>query len=215
MNHPALSSPFLTPPPATSIAWYPEGNCYLNLAGIYNYLELPYYLSQDYENNGQPIHPTCMEMLDAYVPPLFLEKARLVGLETPEFYISNGYFEAPAIIDPINPFTLKGRVILKPGREEAIARSLTRNHTYAICCQEIPPGSRIVHFRSVLGWCVSSRYRDISRQIWELFMIPLARIRLMVDPGGRFRVSDLSPLLIETLGIRERHYLEERVQWEQ
>ena len=209
-----MESPFLKEPESTLVAWYPQWQCYLNLAGIYNYMELPYYVSQDFENSDRVIHPTCMEMLDAYVPPLFLEKAKLAGLEVPEFYLSNGYFEPPVIIDPVNPFTIKSRIVLKPGKENAIARSLTRNNTYAICCQEIPPNCRIIHFRSVLGWCVAKPYRDIAQIIWEHFRIPLAKVRLIVSPKNRFMVSDISPLLFENLGIKERKYLEEHIQWE-
>lgn len=209
----ADSPSFLKPARASFVVWYPRGACYLNLAGIYNYLELPYYISQDYEDADLPIHPTCKEMLDAYVSPMLLEKAKLVGLDVPNYYISNGYFEPPVIIDPINPFIIKSRVVFKPGREASIARSMTRNHTYAICCQEIPPKSQIVHFRSVLGWSVAEGYREISRLIWEHFQIPLAKIRLIVTPDNRFLVSDIAPLLLEALGVKEKKYLKEQIQW--
>jgi hypothetical protein len=209
----ADSSPFLEPARARYVAWYPCGECYLNLAGIYNYLELPYYISQDYEDADLPIHPTCKEMLDAYVSPMLLEKAKLVGLDVPNYYISNGYFEPPVIIDPINPFIIKSRLVLKPGRENSIARSMTRNHTYAICCQEIPVKSRIIHFRSVLGWCVAESYRDISRLIWEHFQIPLAKVRLIITPDDRLLVSDIAPLLFESLGVKEKKFLVEQIEW--
>ena len=158
--------------------------CSVNLAGSSDYLDSPYYLSQDYEGAGAQIWPTCMEMLDAYVPPLFLEKARLAGVPVPSFYVSNGFFEPPVIIDPVNPFTLKGRLVLKPGREEATARSLTRNFTYAICCQELPEGSRIAYFRSVLDWSTVPSCRPLARIVWDVFHIPLARVRIVRCADG-------------------------------
>jgi hypothetical protein len=196
------------------IAYFPEGKCYVNLAGSYDYLESPYYVSQARELNGDAIHPTCKEMLDAYIPPLFLQKARLAGLSTPEYYISNGYFEPPVIIDPINPFMIRSRVVLKSGREEAVAKSMTRNYTYGICCQELPPGSRVVRFRSVLGWCFHTHYRTMSKAIWEVFRIPLAKVRAVVKDDGSMSLSDISQLPYESLSARERNYLGERVQWE-
>ena len=93
------------------IARYKEADFLVNLAGNYDYLELPYYISQDLELQGRKIHPTCKEMLDAYVTPIFLEKAKIAGLPIPEYYISNGYFEPPVIIDPINPFMIRSRVV--------------------------------------------------------------------------------------------------------
>src|SRR5574341_2394079 len=116
------------------VAWYELGNCYLNLWGDYDYLDHTYYVSQEYENRGAHIQPTCKEMLDAYIPPIFLEKAQRAGISVPEHYISNGYFEPPVILDPINPFMIKSRTVFKPGLEKAIAKSMTRNYTYAICC---------------------------------------------------------------------------------
>ncbi len=206
-----LSSKPVKPPDA--IAWYAEGECYLNLSGNYNYLEQPYYQSQDYENGGMAIHPACEEMLDAYITPLFLEKARRVGIKVPEYYLSNGYYEPPVIIDPMNPFILKSAIVYKPGRQKAIAKSMTRNFTYSFCCQEIKSSSGVAYFRSVLGWCVKKKYRELSLAVWNTFHIPLARIRLVAEADGELLLSDISPLPLETLTKVERKYVEERVQW--
>jgi len=190
-----------------------EGGFLVNLAGEYDYLELPYYVSQDMENLGQNIHPTCKEMLDAYVTPLFLEKAKLAGLDVPEYYISNGYFEPPVIIDPINPFMVRSRIVKHTTRRDAIATSMTRNHTYAICCQEIPEGAKVAKFRSVLGWSTSPQYREISKKVWDHFFIPLAQVRVIVMPDGKILLSDISQLPFERLKSRERAHVEEVVQW--
>ena len=191
-----------------------EAGGWVNLAGNYDYLSMPYYLTEDFEHDGKTIVPTCKEMLDAYIPPLFLEKARLAGVAVPEFYISNGYFEPPVIVDPINPFTLKGRVVRKPGRAANIAKSLTRNYTYAVCCQELPANSRIIYFRSVLGHCALEVFREVARQVWEIFHIPVARVRVVRLADGKFLLSDISPLPFETLSLREMRYIEERTQWD-
>jgi len=186
----------------------------VNLGGNYDYLSRAYYVSQDYGNKGRSIVPTCDEMLDAYVPPLFLEKAKLARLPIPEYYITNGYFEPPVIVDPINPFTLKGRLVLKSGRAKSIAKSLTRNFTYAVCCQELPEGSRVAYFRSVLGWSGQAKYRGLAGVVWEVFHIPLARVRVVRLPDNEYLLSDLSPLPFEYLGARELSYIDERVTWD-
>jgi len=196
------------------VGWMPEVECYVNLAGSYDYLSEPYYVSQDYEHGGKPIRPTGKEMLDAYVPPLFLEKAGLAGLSIPEYFISNGFFEPPVIVDPVNPFTLKGRVVLKPGRAKNIGRSLTRNFTYAICCQVLPAGSRVAYFRSVLGWCAPAAYRELAGLIWAKFNIPAAKVRVIRLKNGRSLLSDIAPLPFETLTAREGRFIEERIRWD-
>ncbi len=196
------------------VARLADSGTLVNLAGNYDYLSRGYYLSQDYENGGRRIRPTCKEMLDAYVPPLFLEKARLAGVPVPEYYISNGHFEPPVIVDPINPFTLKGRMVLKSGKAESIAKSLTRNFTYAVCCQEIPEGGKVMYFRSVLGWAVQPKFRPHSSLVWAVYGIPLARVRVIRTGSDEFLLSDISPLFMEDLGVRETDYLIERVTWD-
>ena len=191
----------------------PDEEKLINFAGNYDHLSSAYYVSQDHENRGRSILPTCKEMLDAYVPPLFLEKAQLAQVSVPQYYISNGFFEPPVIVDPINPFTLKGRIVLKPGRVKTIARSLTRNNTYAVCCQELPPGSRVIYFRSVLGWSAQAKYRGLSRVVLDVFRIPLARVRIVQLESDDNLLSDISPLFFDDLGARELDYLEERVTW--
>lgn len=186
---------------------------FVNMGGNYDYLSRAYYVSQDYENSGKPIRPTCKQMLDAYIPPLFLEKAKGVGLPVPDSYLSNAYFDPPVIVDPVNPFTLKGRTVLKTGRINSIAKSLTRNFTYAVCCQQIPPGGRVVYFNAVLGWALQAKYREASRMIWECFGIPLARVRLIQTESGELLFSDISPLFPEDLRKRELTYVEEKVSW--
>ncbi|MFH2056501.1 MAG: hypothetical protein ABIJ61_11120 [bacterium] len=148
------------------------------------------------------------------MPPLCLEKARQAGLAVPNFYVSNGFFEPPVIIDPINPFMIRSRKILKSGREHSIAKSMTRNFTYAICCQELPPNAHILYFRAVLGNCNSSRYLPLARAIWYLFGIPLAKVRVIVNGSKEPLLSDISQLLPSKLSKRELAYLQGETRWQ-
>lgn len=189
------------------------GDYMINLVGRYDYMEFSYFISQELENAGLEVRPTCKDMLDAYITPILLEKAGSGGIHIPEYYISNGYFEPPVIIDPINPFMIKSRTVLSSNNIEKIAKSMTRNFTYAICCQELPPDSRVKKFRSVIGWSIYRQYRDISSKIWELFKIPLARVRIVILKDGKILLSDISPLPFEDLNQKELDYLMERVRW--
>ncbi len=190
-----------------------EDGTILNLAGRYDYLELPYYISQDLELEGKVVYPSCKEMLDAYVTPVLLEKAKKNGIATAEYYISNGYFEPPAIVESINPFMQKSRTIWKLSRKNSAAKSLTRNFKYAICVQEIRPETKIAEFRSVLGWCHSGRYREMSKKFWEVFRIPLAKVRVLVTPDGEILLSNVVQLPYEKLNKAERKFVAGRVSW--
>ena len=197
------------------VAYHYEEDAFVNLAGDYDYLEMPYYVSLDYEMSGKSIFPTSKQMLDAYVTPIFLAKAKASGLPIPEWYITNSYFEPPVVVDPINPFMTRSRKVLKSGRESSVARSMTRNFTYAMCCQELPAGSQVAYFRSVLGWCVSPRFREVSADIWRVFRIPLARVRMVVLKNGGMLFSDISQLPFDKLHKREIEHLEKRVRWQE
>ncbi len=196
------------------IAHLESEDCLVNLAGDYDYLTSGYYLSQEMENQDKNIHPTCKEILDAYVTPLSLEKARLNNIAVPEFYVTNGHFEPPVIIDTMNPFMSRHSVVLKTSYQERAAKSLTRNFTYAICCQELPPDSRVVYFHSILGWCAASKYRTISQQIWDVFKIPIVKVRLIALENGQFLLSSLDPLPVKKLTPREAIFINENVKWQ-
>jgi hypothetical protein len=195
------------------IGFLEDENCLVNLAGYYGYLESAYYASQEISGEGKDIHPTCREILDGYVVPLFLEKAKLAKLPVPEYYITNGYFEPPVIVDSVNPFMSRQSVVLKNGHQERVAKSLTRNFTYAICCQELPPGSKIVTFHSVLGWSHKEGFQPLSRQVWELYRIPLVQVRVIIKEDGEILLSSLQPLPFAKLTPPELRYIESRIQW--
>ncbi len=193
------------------IARLKTGNGYVNLCGNYNYLEHGYYASQELEMSGERVAPTCKQMLDAYITPLMLQKARESGIRVPDHYITNGYFEPPAIVDTINPFMYRHSLVLKQGHVDRVARSLTRNFKYAICCQEIPVDAKVGFFRQVLGSTQVAKYRDVAQAIWSRLHIPLAEARIVTLASGEILLSDLSPLPYHKLNARERQQIEEQV----
>ncbi len=195
------------------IASFPDDDCLVNLSGNYNYLETPYYTIQDLENGSREIHPTNRESLDGYIAPLFLEKARLANLPIPAYYITNSFFEPPVIVDTINPFMQRTRFVLKASRQHGVAKSLTRNFTYAVCCQELPPGADVKYFRTVLGWSVSRRYRDLALAVWKTFKIPVAKIRVLVLESGDVLLSSIDPLPFAKLNSRELAHVQDKIKW--
>jgi hypothetical protein len=188
-----------------------DESCIVNLAGNYNYLEHGYYASLDLEADGVDVHPTCKEALDAYVTPLMLEKARLHSVPVPEWYITNGYFEPPVIIDTINPFMTRHSIVEKPGHVDRVAKSMTRNFKYAMCCQEIPHEAKIGTFRAILGWSVVPAHRPLAEALWKIFRIPLSVVRIIQLDSEQVLLSDINPLPFESLNDRERFYLQKRV----
>lgn len=195
-------------------ARFDAAGCWVNLAGDYDYLTDGYFVSMELGmDEGLDIHPTPMEVLDAYVTPIFLEKAKQAGLPISEWYITNDFFEPPVLIDSLNPFMSRQKVVHSAAQQEKVARSLTRNFTYAICCQDLPPGASVRSFKSVLGWCEKPRYRELARLVWEAFRIPLGLVRTIEPHHGPILLSGIWPLKWSRLNARERAWIEEQVTW--
>jgi hypothetical protein len=195
------------------VAFHSQEDCLLNLSGDYSYLGTGYYVSQDLESGRGLVHPTCAEVMDAYVIPLFLEKAKRAGIPIPDYYISNGYFEPPVVVDTINPFMSRHSVVLKAAAQERIAKSLTRNFTYAISCQELPHHARVSHFHAVLGWCTTPKFRELAQSVWRVYGLPLAKVRVITCSDGNILLSGLQPLPLARLTEREQIFLNKMVTW--
>ncbi len=197
----------------SAMATLPGEGGLVNLSGDYGYLGQGYYLSQELQDQSLQVHPTCREAVDAYVVPLFLEKARLAGLPVPAYYITNDYFEPPVLVDTMNPFMERHSVVPSEAAQDRIAKSLTRNYTYPLCCQPFPEGTRITHFNAVLGWSANPRYRDLACHVWQTFGMPLARVRVLALKDGAVQLSALGPAMPSSLSRREHSYLMQAVEW--
>lgn len=203
----------MTKPSSVPVGYWRQAGCYVNLSGNYDYLCDGYYASQALEAQGIPIHPTCKEMVDAYVSPVFLEKAKQANVAVPTYFLSNGYFEPPVVVDSVNPFMLRQSVVHSAAVQERVAKSMTRNFKYIICCQELPTDTKIGWFRAVLGTCRNPVYRPLARVVWEVFGIPLARVRVLNALDGGPLLSGIWPLPFDTLNAAERKQLDREIEW--
>jgi len=182
----------------------------LVLDGDYRFLSEAYYRAVDAVNAGLSIRPSPQQVLDTAIVPLTLIKAEQAGIPVPEWYLTNEYFRPPVICHSVNPFMRRSAVIQHQGRAKAIVRSLTRNFQYAVCCQEIEPETVVREFAVLLGRTVSDEYSDWGAKVWEVFGLPLVRVKLL-QTGDRRVLSSLNPLPRRTLKPAERDVLDEGV----
>jgi hypothetical protein len=182
------------------------------LDGDYRYLSEAYYRAVDAVNADRPVRPTPQEALDAAIVPLSLIRAEHAGLPTPEWYLTNEYFRPPVLAYTVNPFMRRFAEVRKAGRMKAVARSLTRNFQYAICCQEIEEDTAIREFNCLLGRVVpaNAEWAAWAARVWEVFRLPLVRVRLL-DFAGRRVFSALEPLTLPELKPAEKKLLAEAV----
>lgn len=184
----------------------------LNLAGDYSYLSEGYYRSLDAELEGLDISPTTAEALDAYVVPIALEKAVRAGLKVPDYSVTLDRLVPPVLAYPVNPFSTAGELVLAEHDLKKRLKSLTRNGTYAVLCQTLPEDYRLDTLRVVLGRTTAEAYTDFAWQVFEVFGLPLMRVRVIVTPH-QYLFSSIGPLPFSDLSEEERVLIESLGTW--
>ncbi|MDH7508777.1 MAG: RimK-like ATPgrasp N-terminal domain-containing protein [Methanomassiliicoccales archaeon] len=187
-------------------------SAFVNIAGDYRYLSEGHYESVEAEVQEIPVYPRVKEALDAYVVPLCMERAKRAGIPVPEYYISNGFFEPPAIIYPINPFMRRHSVVYKEGHVKTIGKSLTRNYKYPILVQRIREDASIREFKCILGTTTTDEFETIANQIWNLFHLPICKVRVIED--GEVLLSAIEPLPLHQLKSKELKLLRKANEWQ-
>lgn len=178
-----------------------------HMGGDYNYMSTAYYEVLDAELAGQSIIPTTRDALDAYVTPIALERARLGGLLVPESELVTERFPAPPFMAyPVNPFSSAAELIVDSESVEQRRNGLTYTGKYAALCQKLPSDYRVDIVRVVLGRCLVEEYRDFAHDVFSVFRIPLARVRVIVA-SRRYLLSALEPLPYESLTLNEKALL--------
>ena len=184
-----------------------------NLAGDYSYLTTGYYASLDAELAGVTVLPTTADALDAYVVPIAMEKATLADVPVPEHQIVTDRFPpAPMLAYPVNPFSWKGELLLDDAAVESRRKGLTYTGKYAVLVQPLPHDHRIDVLRVVMGRSLVPEYTQLAQQLFEVFRLPLMRVRIIVTPKA-YLLSAIEPLRFDELADDERAILEGLGTW--
>jgi hypothetical protein len=191
-----------------------EGIAYANLLGDYSYLSSGYYDSLDAELSNLTIIPTTQDILDAYVVPIAMEKANVNELATPPYDIITDKLPPPPMMAyPINPFFNTGELITEKENLEQRRKALSMTGKYAVLCQRLEGDYRIDIIRCVMGKCLNELYRVFARDVFEIFRIPLMRIRVIVV-AKEYQLSAIEPLKYDELTLNEKKLLSEMGSWQ-
>lgn len=186
---------------------------YVNLAGDYSYLSSGYYDSLDAELSNLDIIPTSQDILDAYVVPIAMEKARVNELATPQYDIITEKLPTPPMMAyPVNPFFNTGELITDKENLEQRRKALSMTGKYAVLCQKLEGDYRIDIIRCILGKTLHEPYDVFAQDVFEIFRIPLMRIRVIVV-AKEYQLSAIEPLKYEELTLNEKKLLSEMGTW--
>jgi hypothetical protein len=176
----------------------------------YFYKTGTYYEILRHELEGTPVCPASSAVLDAYVVPVCLERARLAGIPVCEWGISQAYTPLPAILYGLNYYATASEYRVVHDNEEAkeAIKHITNKGKYPFCYQQVNDGaslhSCVAVFGKTTGHC--TEVAGIARAIYELFALPLVTLVMLHDTSG-YRLSSLSSVRYSHLSDEERALL--------
>lgn len=190
-----------------------EDGCHV-VAESYYYKTEPYYRILSLENEGIAVQPSGSAVLNAYVIPICLERARTAGIPVCDWGISQAYVPLPAILYGLNYFATNDEyaVVRDNAAAKETIRHITNNGKYPFCFQKFPEGSEVCSCRSIFGETVRAppEMATCAKDIYDLFRIPLITI-VFVRTGERYSLSSLAPARYSELADAERSLLLARI----
>ena len=178
----------------------------------YFYKTEPYYAIVKNENEGIKTTPSSSDVLDAYIVPICLEKAKLAGIQVCDWTISDYFVSLPALIYGLNYFSTPSDNFLVSDHEGArkVIKHVTNHGRYPFCYQKMSDTSTVVRCASIFGKSIDccEKVSTIAEKIYEVFRLPLVEIVLVKDESG-CRLSSLSPVKYSQLSKDETEMLQD------
>jgi hypothetical protein len=184
------------------------------IAESYFYKTEPYYTIVSLENEGRTVRPSSSDVLDAYVIPVCLERARASGVPVCEWGISQAYVPLPAIVYGLNYYATSDKYAVVKDNESAkdVIRHITNNGKYPFCFQRLPEGSDICTCTAVFGETMHAEQGMAVhvKPVYDLFKIPLVKM-VFVRNGSSYFLSSLSPVRYSQCTDAEKAFLAEKI----
>ncbi|HOK58301.1 RimK-like ATPgrasp N-terminal domain-containing protein [Methanothrix sp.] len=176
----------------------------------YFYKTEPYYTIVQNEFEGIRTVPSSSAVLDAYIVPICLEKARMAGIPVCEWVVSYAYITLPAIVYGLNYFSTPSEhfVVKDFTSAKKAIKHVTNYGKYPFCYQKISDEAEVAVYNSIFGRTVdcSEEVETLAEKIYAVFNIPLVSLVLVRDLGG-YRLSSLAPVMYSQLSEKERELM--------
>jgi len=176
----------------------------------YSYKTETYYSILCLELEGQTVRPSSSAILDAYVVPICLERAKLGGIPVCEWGISQGYVPLPAILYGLNYFATTSDFFVVHDNDKAkeVIKHITNIGKYPFCYQKMGDGATIHSCVGIFGKSATtcSAIAQLAEKVYECFSIPLVTM-VFVKTGEQYMLSSLAPTRYSQLTSDERALL--------
>ncbi|MCK9592075.1 MAG: RimK-like ATPgrasp N-terminal domain-containing protein [Methanoregula sp.] len=176
----------------------------------YAYKTETYYTILHHELEGKQVRPSSSAILDAYVVPLCLERAKLAGIPVCPWGISQAFVPLPAILYGLNYFATTSDYFIVQSNDQAkeVIKHITNKGKYPVCYQKLDDTATICSSIGIFGKTISScpAIALIAHNVYKHFSIPLVTM-VFVKNGDQYFLSSLSPTKYSQLLPEERTLL--------
>ena len=176
----------------------------------YSYKTETYYAILQHELEGKPVRPSSSAILDAYVVPLCLERAKRGGIPVCDWGISQGYVPLPVILYGLNYFATTSDffVVDDNARAKEVIKHITNIGKYPFCYQKLDEGATIHSCIGIFGKTTNpcTAISDLAMKVYDIFSIPLVTM-VFVRSKEEYRLSSLAPTKFTQLRGEERSLL--------
>jgi hypothetical protein len=187
-----------------------RGDTFHVISENYAYKTETYYSILQHELKGEAVQPTSRAILDAYVVPLCLERAKLAGIPMCTWGISQGYIPLPAILYGVNYFATPSDYFVVRDTDQAkeVIKHLTNKGKYPFCYQKLTDDATIHSCVGIFGKTTSAcpEIPPLVQKVYEQFLLPLVTMNF-VKTAGSYLLSSLSPTKYSHLSADERTIL--------
>ena len=176
----------------------------LNVNNDYRYMKTGYYVSLHAEILGDPVIPTCENIIDVHRTPILLLKASKAGIPTLPHLTTDSVkqimstFDLPVVVFAVNPFSYDGfKIAHNRSALYRTVKSLGMNYKFVVCAQ--PLLGEMVTSKSVFGRCDRNpKLEVISRKVYDVFRIPICKLHIQLVAEKTY-LCGLQPLKKEEL----------------
>lgn len=176
----------------------------------YSYKTETYYTILQHELEGKPVRPATAAILDAYVVPVCLERAKLAGIPVCGWGISQAYVPLPAILYGLNYFATTSDYFIVRDNDQAkeVIKHITNKGKYPFCYQKLDESSTIHSCVSIFGKTTlpCPEISLAAQKVYEQFSIPLVTL-VFVKGADQYNLSSLAPVKYSHLSAEERALL--------
>ncbi|MFA5347405.1 MAG: RimK-like ATPgrasp N-terminal domain-containing protein [Methanoregula sp.] len=176
----------------------------------YSYKTETYYSILSLELEGKKVRPSSSAVLDAYVVPICLERAKLGGIPVCEWGISQAYIPLPTILYGLNYFATTSDFFVVQDNDKAkeVIKHITNMGKYPFCYQKLADNATIHSCVGIFGKSATTcpAITRLAEKVYECFSIPLVTM-VFVKTGEQYMLSSLSPTRYSQLTPEERTLL--------